>query len=314
MQQLRAMIFGGNGQDGQLITKHLLDQRYQIYSLGRNFDNKHLNRIESEVKFIRADLLACDVEKLLDAYKPNLILYCAAFHGPSGTVYEDSVQHSLIINTMVPIKILEYCKSNIKTKFIYFNSSKIFNFSQALRISEKSDRVPSCIYSLEKEITYKALAHFRSQFGVSAYNFWFFNHESPLRPKPYFIPTLINILKQSINNPRYKGHVRSLDFYCDWGCADEYMKNVVHLFENFEADDYVIASGKTLSGRELAEKLFSLYALDYRDHISPAMQHDDLPPDRWYADITKLIDRSGVPLRSIFDVCDDFMDKGKLLG
>jgi GDPmannose 4,6-dehydratase len=59
----------------------------------------------------------------------------------------------------------------------------------------------------------------------------------------------------------------NLEAQRDWGYADDYVEAMWLMLQQDEPDDYVIATGKTHSVRELCEVAFSHLGLDYRDHV-----------------------------------------------
>ena len=64
-----------------------------------------------------------------------------------------------------------------------------------------------------------------------------------------------------------KQQINTLDFYCDWGIAEDYMKMVKKILQMPVADDFILASGCTVTGRELVADLFETFDLDYNRHI-----------------------------------------------
>ena len=53
----------------------------------------------------------------------------------------------------------------------------------------------------------------------------------------------------------------------DWGLASEYVEPMWLMLQQECADDYVVATGKAHSVRELCEFAFSRLGLDYRDYV-----------------------------------------------
>jgi GDPmannose 4,6-dehydratase len=48
----------------------------------------------------------------------------------------------------------------------------------------------------------------------------------------------------------------TLEFYCDWGSADEYMGIAIDVVERAPGEDFVIAAGRTVHSPVLIEQLF----------------------------------------------------------
>jgi len=59
----------------------------------------------------------------------------------------------------------------------------------------------------------------------------------------------------------------NLEAQRDWGYAGDYVEAMWLMLQQDEPDDYVIATGKTHSVRELCEVTFGYLGLDYRDCV-----------------------------------------------
>jgi GDPmannose 4,6-dehydratase len=59
----------------------------------------------------------------------------------------------------------------------------------------------------------------------------------------------------------------NLDARRDWGYAGDYVRAMWLVVQQAEADEYVIATGKAHSVRELAECAFARVGLDWEDYV-----------------------------------------------
>ncbi len=298
----KILIFGGSGQDGVILSDLYTFSKFSVVAVGRKF-RRPTNDYNSDIKRLNLDLLEIDVLDLLNFEKPDIVIYAAAYHGSSGIVYEETIEESFIVNVNVPTKILEYCKKNKSVKFAYFNSSKVFDYQTTKTIDEKSNRRPNCVYSLQKELTYKAIEYYRDKYNVLAFNFWLFNHESIYRAPSYFIPTIISTLRASLVDQEVKQKINTLDFYCDWGIAEDYMKMVKKILKMPMADDFILASGITLSGRELVGDLCETLGLDYKRHFFETNTPNRSQSVRWKVDVSKVKKIYKEDITSIKDFC-----------
>lgn len=62
-------------------------------------------------------------------------------------------------------------------------------------------------------------------------------------------------------------HLGNLDAQRDWGYAGDYVQAMWLMLQKDQPDDYVVATGKTHSVRELCQEAFSYLGLDWRDHV-----------------------------------------------
>lgn len=299
-----ALVVGATGQDGYFLVQELVKSDLKVLGIGRDLDPKNLVTSTQSTYFSHDLTGAFDLENFLYEKRPDIIYYVAAFHGPSGTTYGDNFEESFKVNVIRPSECLKYCKDFPNTKFIFFNSSKVYDTSLCNVISEKTMRNPKCIYGLQKELVFTLMVNYRDRYGLKAYNFWFFNHESKRRKLTYFLPKLVDIAANSYMDRDYIGKVGNLDFVCDWGDAEQYMKAVVQLSLKTDADDYIVATGQSLTGQMLAEKLFLSLGLDWKLHINTLESCSDKPPNFWQADNSKLLSNiPGLKMNSAVDIC-----------
>jgi GDPmannose 4,6-dehydratase len=59
----------------------------------------------------------------------------------------------------------------------------------------------------------------------------------------------------------------NLDAKRDWGFAGDYVEAMWLMMQQDKADDYVIATGRTISVREFAELAFKHAGLDFKDFV-----------------------------------------------
>lgn len=308
MKSCRVLIFGGSGQDGTILGHLYSEKGIDVTLLGRNF-SKNTKSEHPRIKKIISNLETLDVQKTLRQERPDIILYAAAFHGSAGFLYEESINEAFDINVRIPVEILKYLSKNKSAKFAFFNSSKVFDFEKQLVINEQSMRRPGCIYSLQKEMTYKAIQHYRSNYDVKAYNFWLFNHESEYRTKSFFIPIVLSTLQKSRANRDFTQKINTLNFFCDWGVARDYMRAVMFIIDNSKCDDFIIGSGKTRTGRELANELFEHFGLKYQDHFIEQTAVAEANSRRWSVDNKKLTSLYKEEMTDIVTFCVEQVQK-----
>jgi GDPmannose 4,6-dehydratase len=88
-------------------------------------------------------------------------------------------------------------------------------------------------------------------FKLKVGSFIFFNHESNLRDKSYVIVKIIKNLI-AIKHKRKKSILLgNINIKRDWGWAPEYMKIVFKISKKNKYDDYIIATGVTVSLKKI---------------------------------------------------------------
>ena len=94
------------------------------------------------------------------------------------------------------------------------------------------------------------------------------NHESILRGKQFVFSKLFSEIKSIKNNEKNYIYFGDLSIIRDWGWAPEYVEGIYKIITREKADDFVLASGISISLREIVDLTFKLSGLgDSKKHI-----------------------------------------------
>lgn len=303
-----AVILGVNGQDGSYAAEYFLFKGYYVLGIGRQLQSKWLTRSEL-FRYEKVDLAEfSSVEIILKEIRPSVIINAAAIHGAATYSYEEVWSEAHLVNTGLTNCILEYIRRDCPECFyLFLSSSKVFNTGADAKILESSPRVGSCIYSITKNAATDLVDYYRKKHGLKASVVWTFNHESPRRGPNYFISKIVGTLEKALLDSNFKSEIYTLDFWCDWGDAEEYMNICGEIAIRGINQNFVLATGTTLWARDFVEKLFASYSLVYSDHfleVNTKFERDE----PWIVDISRLKLEMGLgPCRSIYDVCDSIL-------
>lgn len=302
------LVVGANGQDGSYLCEILLEQGHSVCGIGRQIEAKYIKGI-ANFTYKQCDIR--DLESLgaiLEEVQPVEIYHVAAIHGAYGFNYEEKWNDVIDVNIKSLQKILEFSKQRIDPPSIFYASSaKVFGETLPRHVSIKNNLKTDCLYSISKVTAENLLTYYNKKYNINVCIGYLFNHESPRREPEYFIPRVVNILKKSIEDPTYKETIYTLDFYCDWGCAREYMQMATDLIRFPNLNKCIFATGNQILARDLVRWLFNKYELDYKNHI--LIKHRDDKPERSTIDIKHTEDvLRYTPSRTIYDVCIDILN------
>ena len=270
----KAFITGITGQDGSYLTEHLLNLGYEVSGLvRRNSVTEHqqsrLEKHMGHIDLIYGDLLdQSSIDKMLKKIKPDEI-YNLAAQSHVKISYEIP-QFTVQINALGLLNLLESIKINCPGAKIYqASSSEMFGNSTDSdgKQRETTPMHPVSPYGCAKLFSYSLIRNYRKAFKLFASNGILFNHESPRRGSN-FVTT--KIIKNAVLI--HKGKVKNLelgnlDSQRDWGHAKDYVKAMHLILNHNDADDFVIATGKTNSIRDLCKLVFSKLNLNYEDYV-----------------------------------------------
>lgn len=305
------MVFGANGQDGSFLVEILSLQGHEVLGLGRQAAARY--PVSSpNYRYEMVDLRDAEATReAVEGFRPDRVFHVAAVHGASGYSYEEVWRDALAVNVEALHVALEFARqSSARPTIIYASSAKVFGDPLTGRITERSSRHSSGLYSITKNAAEALIEYYRVTHGVSASIAFFFNHESQRRPAEFFIPTIVAALAASIKDHTHRINVDTLDFYCDWGSASEYMEFLVEMSDMPPpGEDMIIATGRTMYGKDFVSRLFARYGLDYRRHIEQERHESEPAAVEFSASTEKLTQILGrTPRRDIFQVCQSILE------
>ncbi len=267
MNLKKALIFGITGQDGAYLAKILIDKKYKVYGISRkkNYVNlKKLGILKNTKIFNFLSFSNNKIENILRK-KFDEIYYLG---GQSSVSVSFKRSFETYESQVAPLKlILNFIlnQKNKKTKFLYAGSSEMFgNINKQNKISENSPKKPVSPYGMSKLIGYEIIRSYRLTFKLPVCTAILFNHESSLRTNNYIIKKIINYAKK-INFSKNKIlEVGNINIKRDWGWGPEYMIGCNKILKSKKIDDYIIASGKTVSLKKIIYLIFKQYNLNWK--------------------------------------------------
>jgi GDPmannose 4,6-dehydratase len=304
---MKAMVIGSNGQDGTFLVNNLLQRQYEVAGVGRrqkaNINIDSLNflyyQIDLEIKGLLPTALA--------EYEPDIIFHVAAVHASAGGQYEPYYRAMMQVNVASVHDVLEYMRMHPHVRLCYASSGKVFGNNLPEYINEDTQIKNECLYAISKNNAFNLIDYYRKTHHVYASVLYLFNHESKLRQPSFFIPKILNILRQSLQENSFTATVNTLDFYCDWGSAEEYMDIMIDIIEKTPGEDYVLSRGECIYAQNLVDELFVLHGLDYQNHIQQSLSIKTISRP-YRVDIEKLNRKlNRVPEVNIKTVCMDMM-------
>ena len=267
-----AFITGITGQDGSYLAQFLLEKNYQVYGLIARRTSDSLWRlrelgIENDVKLINGDMIdPASLIRALEIAQADEV-YNLAAQSFVGTSWEQPSLTGQVTAIGVTHLLEAILLTNPKTKFYQASSSEMFGLIQTEKQNEKTPFYPRSPYGVAKLYAHWITINYRESFGLHASNGILFNHESPLRGLEF----VSRKISHAVANIKYgnlkKVYLGNLDARRDWGFAGDYVEAMWLMLQQKNPDDYVIATGRSISVRELSKLAFEKVGLNYEDYI-----------------------------------------------
>jgi GDPmannose 4,6-dehydratase len=102
---------------------------------------------------------------------------------------------------------------------------------------------------------------YRKAYGLKGFNGILFNHESPRRGETFVTRKITRAISKIYLGTQENLELGNLDAKRDWGFAGDYVKAMWLMLQSDEPDDYVIATGKSISVREFIDRAFGVVGI-----------------------------------------------------
>lgn len=268
----RALIIGVSGQDGAYLSSFLLKKGYEVYGTSRAGSNADLHNlaITRSLDYVLIEELepTCfhDVVNLLSRVAPTEI-YNLSGQSSVGKSFEAPLEtlKSIASAAQVLLEAIRIVDPSIK--FYNAGSGEVFGGSQGLAANEQTPFNPVSPYGTAKSHATSIVAMYRRVYGLFACTGILFNHESPLRPKSYVTQKIICGVRSIVNGELEKMALGNLQISRDWGFAPEYVEAMWLMLQQDEAQDFVIATGVSVSLQYFVDKTFSYFDLDWKNYV-----------------------------------------------
>lgn len=272
----RALITGITGQDGLYLAELLLRKGYIVFGLVRGQSNPKrelLHRVIPQVKVLTGDLTdVSSLIRVLSIAQPDEVynLGAISFVGYSweNAALTSDVTAIGVLNMLEATRL--YAGSDVrKARFYQASSSEMYGKAQEVPQSERTLLWPRSPYGVAKAYGHHMTINYRESYGMHASSGILFNHESPRRG-PEFVTRKVTLAVARIRLGLQESlALGNLDARRDWGFAGDYVDAMWRMLQQAEPDDYVIATGKSYSIRDLLDVAFSAVGIsDWSAHVT----------------------------------------------
>ncbi|MEK7201318.1 MAG: GDP-mannose 4,6-dehydratase, partial [Patescibacteria group bacterium] len=144
-----------------------------------------------------------------------------------------------------------------KAKIYQASTSELYSGEKKLAPqNEHTGFKPRSPYGVAKLYAFEIARVYRESYGMFVVNGILFNHESPRRGMNFVTQKIVHSVVEIANGTRECIELGNLEAARDWGYAPEYMEAAWRMLQQKKPDDFVIATGKSHTVRELVEEAF----------------------------------------------------------
>jgi len=267
-----ALITGITGQDGAYLADFLLKKGYHVYGMLPQRSSSSLWRLDflgitGQIRFVQGDMTdISSLLKMIKTCKPDEIYNLAAqsFVGSSWQqpILTCNVTGMGVLNLLEAVRL-----SQCPCKVFQASSSEMFGFVQQPVQHEKTPFYPRSPYGVAKLFGHWITVNYRESHGLFACSGIMFNHESPLRSLHFVTRKVTHAVANIVCGRQSKVRLGNLDAKRDWGFAGDYVEAMWLMLQQKEPDDFVIATGRSVSVRYMCKTAFDCVGLNYADYV-----------------------------------------------
>lgn len=271
-----ALITGITGQDGSYLAELLLAKGYVVHGLIRRASTFNTSRIDHLYSDVHEDNVTLFLHygdlsdgsrltNLISKIQPDEVYNLAA--QSHVRVSFDEPEHTGDVTGLGTVRLLEAIRQvNPAIRFYQASSSEMFGAATPPQ-REDTPFYPRSPYGVAKVYSHWITKNYRESFGMHASNGILFNHESPRRGETFVTRKITRAVARIAKGQQKDIYLGNLDARRDWGYAPEYVVAMWKMLQQDKPDDFVVATGDSLTVREFLEACFSHVNLNWQEYV-----------------------------------------------
>ncbi len=264
-----ALITGITGQDGAYLAELLLKKGYIVHGIKRrasSFNTQRIDHLYQDPHVVNRNLIlhygdmtdGTNLIRILQEVQPDEVYNLAAmshvhvsFQTPEYTANVDG------LGTLRLLEAIRILKLEKKTKIYQASTSELYGKVQEVPQTETTPFYPRSPYGVAKMYAFWITVNYREAYNIFASNGILFNHESPIRGETFVTRKITRAVSKIAYGLQDKLYLGNLNAQRDWGHAKDYVRMMWMILQAEQAEDWVIATGKTTTVREFVAMAFN---------------------------------------------------------
>lgn len=267
-----ALVTGITGQDGAYLAQFLLGRGYKVYGLLARRATSTVWRLQELDILERVTLLEGDLSDLasliqaVQAAMPDEV-YNLGAQSFVGTSWNQPLLTAQVTG-MGTTALLEALRlSGSKARFYQASTSELFGQVVETPQKETTPFHPRSPYGVAKLYAHWMTINYRESYNMFCCSGILFNHESPLRGLEFVTRKITDGVARIKAKKQEKLFLGNLDARRDWGFAGDYVQAMWAMLQRDEPQDYVVATGRTISVADFCRLAFDAAGLDSSHYV-----------------------------------------------
>ena len=295
------LITGALGQDGKLLSKILIKQKYNV--IGCIKKKKYKNKIQKVIYKVIDIANKNEVIDIIKKYNPSAVVH---FGSENPSYINKKKKYFFYKKNFETSKNLIDCINylNPEIHFIFASSSNIFLKKKKKKYNEKDKFIFTDDYSKFRIRIYEYLKKLDLNNRFKYTNLILFNHDSKLRNDKFLLPRIIRAIKKK--NKIFLNNIYKENIIKDFSHADD-ICNAIYLLikKNISLNNLILSSSKITKINSIIDYLFKKYNYSIKITAKPKKN------DKYIIGDNKLAKKilNWKPRKSIFIAADEIYNK-----
>lgn len=270
----RALITGVTGQDGAYLSQLLLAKGYEVHGLVRRSSTAEVNDVRlrwlgiaDQVKMVDGNLLDLSgLVRIVRDIQPDEVYNLGA-----QSFVKSSWQQPILTGQVTALGVTNVLEAirleRPEARFYQASSSEMYGMIQEDMQSETTPFYPRSPYAVAKLYGHWITINYRESFGIHASSGILFNHESPLRGIEFVTRKVTDAVARIKLGLAKELRLGNIDAKRDWGHSRDYVEAMWLMLQQETPDDYVVATGRTVTVRDMCRIAFEYSGLAMDEHL-----------------------------------------------
>lgn len=276
----RALITGVTGQDGAYLSQLLLSKGYEVFGLLRRSASADVIDerlrwlgIDGQVQMVDGNLVdISSLFRIMQEVQPDEVYNLGA-----QSFVKSSWNQPLLTGQVTALganNMLEAVRVMApNARFYQASSSEMYGLIQQPKQSETTPFYPRSPYAVAKLYAHWMTINYRESFGLHTNSGILFNHESPLRGIEFVTRKVTDGVARIKLGLAKELKLGNIEAKRDWGHAKDYVRAMHLMLQQEKPDDFVIATGRTTSVRDMCRIAFSHVGLNWEEFVKTDINH-----------------------------------------
>lgn len=269
-----ALITGITGQDGAYLAQFLLSKGYKVSAIIRRSSTAESNLIrlkylgiEHDIELLDGDVIdLSSLTRIVQKVQPDEV-YNLAAQSFVKTSWDQPVLTGKVTG-IGAVNLLEAVRlGKPDAHFYQASSSEMFGLIQEPEQRETTPFYPRSPYAAAKLYAHWMTINYRESFDMYACCGILFNHESPLRGIEFVTRKVTDGVARIKHGLQKELRLGNIDAKRDWGHARDFVRAMWLMLQQNKPEEYVIATGRTTTVRDMCQIAFDHVGLNMDDHV-----------------------------------------------